>query len=68
MELVPIVMYFFRCFALSLSLVLSVRSLAAEDFYSLRAVDIHGNDVSLEAYRGKVNLHYVVQYHIYTCV
>ena len=54
MEPLPIVMYFFRCFALSF--LLSARSLAAKDFYSLSALDIHGNDVSLEKYRGKVIL------------
>lgn len=41
---------------LAVLIAVSASSGGAEDFYSLNAVDIHGNDVSLETYRGKVNL------------
>lgn len=40
--------------AVSVVALLSVLALASADLYSLTAVDIHGKNVSLSQYRGKV--------------
>lgn len=44
---------------LQVAVCVSVARIAtAGDFYSLSALDIHGNEVSLEQYRGKVKHYY----------